>query len=166
MLAWCCCNVKVARSTAYGWKKEDQEFDAAWVDAVETALDALETQLYDSAMNGNSQDAQFILRYRRYNNDGGRPQQPNFFSNITLQDRLKRLERLGLPLPVIETDYHDVELLKDQNASSEVLGMRFCVLPNGNIDVTTQGITVSAGSQHRHCAYLHVPRSVIMRCRS
>jgi hypothetical protein len=55
---------------------------------------------------------------------------------------------------------------EDQNASSEVLGMRFCVLPNGNIDVTTQGITVSAGSQHRHCAYLHVSRSVIMRCRS
>ena len=28
--------------------------------------------------------------------------------------------------------------------------LHFCVLPNGNIDVTTQGITLSAGSQHRH----------------
>ena len=52
-------NVRIARATAYGWKKEDQEFDVAWVDAVETGLDALETQLYDSGMNGNSSDAQF-----------------------------------------------------------------------------------------------------------
>ena len=37
-------NIKIARSTAYAWKKEDQEFDAAWVDAVETGLDKLETQ--------------------------------------------------------------------------------------------------------------------------
>ena len=28
--------------------------------------------------------------------------------------------------------------------------LRFWVSPNGNIDVTTQGITLSAGSQHRH----------------
>ena len=27
--------------------------------------------------------------------------------------------------------------------------LRFWVLPNGNIDVTTQGITLLAGSQHR-----------------
>ena len=46
--------------------------------------------------------------------------------------------------------------------------LRFWVSPNGNIDVTTQGITLSAGSQHRHWAYLHVSSisSVIMRCRS
>src|SRR5580700_10870737 len=44
--------------------------------------------------------------------------------------------------------------------------LRFWVSPNGNIDVTTQGITLSAGSQHRHWAYLHVSSisSVIMRC--
>src|SRR3989442_15389089 len=60
-------NVRIARATAYGWKKADQEFDAAWIDAVETGLDLLETKLYDSGMKGNSNDAQFILRYRRYN---------------------------------------------------------------------------------------------------
>jgi hypothetical protein len=32
-------NVKLARATVYGWRKEDREFDAAWVDAVETASD-------------------------------------------------------------------------------------------------------------------------------
>jgi hypothetical protein len=68
----------------------------------------LETKLYDSGMKGNSQDAQFILRYRRYNNvsNGGRPQQSNFLK-ITLQEQYKRLERLGIPLPVIETDYEE-----------------------------------------------------------
>ena len=28
--------------------------------------------------------------------------------------------------------------------------LRFCVLPKGHIDMTTQGITLSTGSQHRH----------------
>jgi hypothetical protein len=102
-------NVKIARSTAYGWKKEDQEFDAAWVDAVETALDRLETQLYDSAMNGNSSDAQFILTHRRYNIRDGRPQQSNFISQITLQEHYKRLERLGLPISEIESDYEELD---------------------------------------------------------
>ena len=72
--------------TAYGLKKEDQEFDAAWVDAGENALDALETQLYDSALAGNSSDMQFILKHRRrkvYGNVDDRPQQPDFL-NITL----------------------------------------------------------------------------------
>jgi hypothetical protein len=109
MLAWCCCNVKVVRSTAYGWKKEDQEFDAAWVDAVETALDALETQLYDSAMNGNSSDAQFILKHRRYSTGEAPAVKSNFMLNITLQEHNKRLERLGLPVPVIEGDYEDMD---------------------------------------------------------
>ena len=39
------------------------------------------------------------------------------------------------------------------NGSRIVLVTQSCafrVLPNGNIDVTTQGITLSAGSQHRH----------------
>jgi hypothetical protein len=101
-------NLKIARSTAYGWKKEDQEFDTAWVDAVETGLDALETQLYDSGLAGNSSAAQFILKHRRFRNIGdGRPQQSNFISEITLQEHYKRLERLGLPVPMIEGDYEE-----------------------------------------------------------
>jgi hypothetical protein len=102
-------NVRIARSTAYGWKKEVQEFDAAWVDAVETALDALETQLYDSAMNGNSSDAQFILKHRRYSTGEAPAVKSNFMLNITLQEHNKRLERLGLPVPVIEGDYEDMD---------------------------------------------------------
>ena len=102
-------NVRIARATAYGWKKEDQEFDAAWVDAVETGLDLLETKLYDSGMNGNSSDAQFMLKHRRYDRGDARPQS-NFILNITLQEHNKRLERLGLPVPQIEGDYEEEEL--------------------------------------------------------
>ena len=32
-------NVNIARCTAYNWRTADPEFDAAWTDAVETALD-------------------------------------------------------------------------------------------------------------------------------
>jgi hypothetical protein len=98
-------NVNIARCTAYNWRTADREFDAAWIDAVETALDRLETKLYDSAMKGNFKNARFILQNRRYNKPRGRPQQSNFCSSITLEEQLKRIERLGLPVPVIETDY-------------------------------------------------------------
>jgi hypothetical protein len=96
-------NIKIARCTAYGWRTADQEFDAAWIDAVETGLDLLETKLYDSGMNGNSSDAQFILKHRRYCVGDSRPQS-NFILNTTLAEHTKRLELLGLPLPVIESD--------------------------------------------------------------
>jgi len=104
--------VGIARSTAYGWKKEDQEFDAAWVDAVETALDLLETKLYDSGMAGNSSDAQFILKHRRrevYGNVKERPQQSNFLLNVSMEEHFKRCERLGLPRPEIESDYEKLD---------------------------------------------------------
>jgi hypothetical protein len=99
-------NVRIARATAYGWKKEDQEFDAAWVDAVETGLDVIETSLYDSALGGNSSDAQFILKHRRREVYGNTDiQQSNdFILNITLEEHYKQLERMGLPIPVIESD--------------------------------------------------------------
>ena len=102
--------IKIARSTAYAWKKEDQDFDAQWVDAVETSLDKLETKLYDSALVGNSSDLQFALRHRRrdvYGNTDDKPQHSSFILNLTLQEQFKRLERLGLPLPVIESDYEE-----------------------------------------------------------
>ena len=57
----------------------------ARVDAVERALDALETQLYDSGMNGNSSDAQFILKHRRYGTGEAPAVKSNFFLNIALQ---------------------------------------------------------------------------------
>jgi hypothetical protein len=60
-------NLNIARSTAYGWKKEDQEFDAAWVDAVETSLDKLESVLYSIGKNDRDVNAIMnMLKYRRY----------------------------------------------------------------------------------------------------
>jgi hypothetical protein len=103
-------NVKIARSTAYGWKKEDQEFDAAWVDAVETGLDKLETSVYQRGLKEGGEDARFILKYRRYGRRAGdaRPtQQSNFLLNITMEEHFKRLERLGVPMPEIECDYEE-----------------------------------------------------------
>jgi hypothetical protein len=102
-------NIKIARCTTYGWRKADQEFDAAWKDAVETGLDVLETSVYDSALAGNSSDAQFILKHRRramYGNTDC-PKASNFILNITLQKHYKRLGRLGLPIPMIESDLEE-----------------------------------------------------------
>jgi hypothetical protein len=99
--------VKIARCTAYGWRKEDEAFAAAWADAVETGLDVLETSVYDSALAGNSSDAQFILKHRRrdvYGNVDNSQAKSNFSLNITLQEHYKQLERLGLPIPLIESD--------------------------------------------------------------
>jgi hypothetical protein len=53
------------------------------------------------------------LKHRRYNNnvdEGGRSQQSNFILNITLQEQLERLDRLGIPRPMIESDYEEEEL--------------------------------------------------------
>ena len=91
-------------------EEEDQTFAAAWVDAVETGLDRLETHVYNSGLAGNASNAQFILKHRRrdvFGNVEDRPEPSNFILNITLEEQLKRLERLGLPLPVIESDYEE-----------------------------------------------------------
>jgi hypothetical protein len=116
-------NIKINRSTAYAWKKEDAEFDAAWIDAVETALDKLETRVYNSGMRGNASNAQFTLKHRRksvYGNvegDRGLSSETNYFMNITLEERLERLKRLGLPLPVIESDHEEDYAPDDANHS-------------------------------------------------
>jgi hypothetical protein len=102
--------VGIARSTAYGWKKEDQEFDAAWVDAVETGLDMLETSVYQRGLKEGGEDARFTLKYRRYG--GGQPrtvQQSKSILNVTMEEHFKRLERLGVPLPEIESDYEELD---------------------------------------------------------
>jgi hypothetical protein len=100
-------HAKIARRTAYNWKQEDQEFAAAWEDAHETGLDRIEDKVKMNAIDGSSVDAHFILRHRRrdvFGNVEEKPQHTNYFLNVTLQDQIKRMQRLGLPLPVIESD--------------------------------------------------------------
>jgi hypothetical protein len=71
-------NIKIARCTAYGWRKTDQEFDAAWRDAVETGLDKVESRCMMRAISEDSiADAHFLLKHRRY--DKERIERPSQF---------------------------------------------------------------------------------------
>jgi hypothetical protein len=101
----------LARSTVYKWRREDVEFAAAWADCVEQGLDLLEDRAYQRAMKNSDQLLMFQLRARRpevYGRSGdSRPQPSSFILNVTLEEQLARLERLGLPVPVIEGDYED-----------------------------------------------------------
>jgi hypothetical protein len=111
--------IGVARSTAYSWKHDDVEFSAVWDDAVETALDKVETVVMNEALAGNLQACEFTLKWRRrnvYNNteENRLASVQNYFLDITMQEQLERLDRLGLPRPVIETDYEEDDIAKDR----------------------------------------------------
>jgi hypothetical protein len=104
----------IARSTAYEWKKSDAAFAAAWEDAVATALDELESELYGIAKDDDDNVPARVnaimhtLRYRRKevygSTDVATQHHSDFILNITLEEHSKRLERLGLPAPVIDGD--------------------------------------------------------------
>ena len=70
---------------------------------------SLRPSVYDRGLKDGGEDARFILKHRRrdvYGNADTPPQaKSNFILNITLQEHYKRLERLGLPIPMIEGDY-------------------------------------------------------------
>jgi hypothetical protein len=55
----------VSRNTAYRWRQEDHEFAAAWDEAHENAVDAVESVLYQSALNGNIVAIIFYLKAHR-----------------------------------------------------------------------------------------------------
>jgi hypothetical protein len=58
-------NVKIARSAVCSWRKDDQDFDAAWRDAVETGLDVLETRLYDRTATAATHNLYSRLQHPR-----------------------------------------------------------------------------------------------------
>lgn len=98
--------VGIARSTAYAWKTEDAGFAASWVEAVERSLDRLQTKVYDLALEGDMRAIEWELKWRRkdiYQNTEDRTptSMTNYFLNVTQQEHFERLERLGLPVPVI-----------------------------------------------------------------
>jgi len=108
--------VDVARSTAYAWKKDDTEFSALWDDAVATYLDSMETEYVNLAKDDPENVAvrariiEYTLSHRRRDQWGERDDnqapatQNNYFLDVTMQERLERLDRLGLPRPVFESD--------------------------------------------------------------
>jgi hypothetical protein len=84
-------------------------FADLWVQAVECSLDRLETKAYDLAMEGNWAAIEWQLKWRRkdqYQNTEDRTPSTltNYFLTLTPQEQFERLERLGLPVPVIESD--------------------------------------------------------------
>jgi hypothetical protein len=122
--------IGIPRSTAYSWKKDDPAFSMNWDDAVETSLDKVETVVYNAALKGNLQAAEFTLKWRRrdvYNNtEESRLAgvQNNYLLNITLQEQLERLDRLGLPRPVTETDYEEDDATTKDRSSGPDLDSR------------------------------------------
>ncbi len=100
----------LARSTVYKWRRDDVEFAVAWADCVEQGLDLLEDRAYQRAMKNSDQLLMFQLRARRpevYGRTGDSTPKANFIPQITLQEHFKQLERLGLPIPVLESDYDE-----------------------------------------------------------
>jgi hypothetical protein len=82
-------NIKIARSTAYNWKAEDEEFFAAWHDAIETGLDLLEAAVFERGLHEGGEDARFILRGRRRDVFGNAEGPSRVQSNLLLTSRCK-----------------------------------------------------------------------------
>jgi hypothetical protein len=133
--AWAAAEAGIERSTAWLWRKNDPEFAAAWDEAVTEGVDRLEDEAHRRAVEGyNSRPiyhkGRKVGEIREYSDSllglllksrrpevyarGDRAPTQNVFLNMTLQEHNKRLERLGLPVPVIEGDYED-----DVNASAD-----------------------------------------------
>ena len=55
----------VSRMTAYRWREADHELASLWDDAMETAVDAGESALYQKAVNGDTICMIFYLKAHR-----------------------------------------------------------------------------------------------------
>jgi hypothetical protein len=55
----------VSRWTAYRWRHDDLEFAQAWDEAIENAVDAVESVIYQQAVGGNTLAAIFYLKAHR-----------------------------------------------------------------------------------------------------
>ena len=55
----------VSRWTAYRWRQDDPEFADLWDEAIENAVDAVESVIYQQAVGGNTLAAIFYLKAHR-----------------------------------------------------------------------------------------------------
>jgi len=55
----------VSRQTAYRWRYEDREFASLWDEAIENAVDEVESTIYQQAIGGNTLAAIFYLKAHR-----------------------------------------------------------------------------------------------------
>ena len=55
----------ISRQTAYRWRHEDLDFADQWDEAIENAVDAVESTIYQQAVGGNTLAATFYLKAHR-----------------------------------------------------------------------------------------------------
>src|SRR5688572_24303466 len=55
----------VSRWTVYRWRQGDPEFASLWAEALENAVDAVESTIYQQAVGGNTLAAIFYLKAHR-----------------------------------------------------------------------------------------------------
>jgi hypothetical protein len=126
--AWAAEEAGIGRSTAWLWRKNDPEFAAAWDEAVTEGVDRLEDEAHRRAVEGHNPRPVYhkgrkVGEIREYSDSllglllksrrpevyarGDRAPTQNVDVRISLQEQYKRLERLGLPLPMIESDHEE-----------------------------------------------------------
>jgi hypothetical protein len=126
--AWAAEEAGIGRSTAWLWRQNDPEFATAWDEAVAEGVDRLEDEAHRRAVEGYNprpiyHKGKKVGEIREYSDSllalllksrkpevyarGDKAPTPNVPLNITLEEHFKQLERLGLPLPVLEGDYEE-----------------------------------------------------------
>jgi hypothetical protein len=55
----------ISRQTAYRWQREDPEFADQWEEAIENAVDVVESTIYQQAIGGNTLAGIFYLKAHR-----------------------------------------------------------------------------------------------------
>jgi 20S proteasome alpha/beta subunit len=55
----------ISRQTAYRWHREDPDFADQWDEAIENAVDAVESTIYQQAVGGNTLAGIFYLKAHR-----------------------------------------------------------------------------------------------------
>src|SRR5829696_7945835 len=60
-----CKALHISRPTVFGWKRDSEEFSAAWEDAMEASIDGLEDLARQRAKEGSDTMIIFLLKSRR-----------------------------------------------------------------------------------------------------
>ena len=81
------------------------------MEAVECSLDRLQSKVYDLALEGDMRAIEWELngdaKIYPDTEDRTPTSMTNYFLKVTQQEHFERLERLGLPVPVIESDHEE-----------------------------------------------------------